>query len=84
MFFSTYLATPTATPESCSAPRRERNLASIRWRRTLRGIGGKLVLVEDPEATEKMMAGAEKRKRPLRRLKLLPSPATSKARAPRD
>jgi hypothetical protein len=46
--------------------------------RTLRGIGCKLVLVEDPEATTKIMARAEKRKRPLRQLKLLPAPSGSR------
>jgi hypothetical protein len=42
--------------------------------KTLGGIGCKLALVEDPEATAKMLARVSKRKLPLRRFKLLPRP----------
>jgi hypothetical protein len=41
---------------------------------TLGGICCKLVLVEDPEATAKMLARAKKRRLPLRPLKLLAPP----------
>jgi hypothetical protein len=41
---------------------------------TLGGIGCKLLLVEDPDATAKIMARAQKRKLPLLQLKLLPAP----------
>ena len=41
---------------------------------TLGGIGCKLVLIEDPEATAKIMARAQKRKLPFPKLKLLPPP----------
>jgi hypothetical protein len=41
---------------------------------TLGGAGCKLALVEDPEATAKMLARVSKRKLPLRPFKLLPRP----------
>jgi hypothetical protein len=47
---------------------------------TLGAICCKLVLVEDPEATAKMLARVQKRRRPTRQLKLLPPPSAVGAR----
>ena len=45
--------------------------------KTLTRIGCKMALIEDPQATEKLMRRAKKRQRPLHQMKMLPPPSAA-------
>jgi len=57
-------------------PSKIRKFGNVSLGPTLGAICCRLVLVEDSEATAKMLARSEKRRRPLRQPKLLPPPSS--------